>query len=110
MEWREVAPWMEFRIFFRDGAPVGISQADPYRRHPEIADRAADLSGALNRFTRHIAGALPIPTCAADVAIGHGDPAEPWLIELNPFDARLDAALFDGAGTGAFDGSFRYVR
>lgn len=104
--WREIAEWSEFRVFFRDGTLVGISQANPFRAYPEIGQCVGDLARIISDFARSLGAVLPIPTCAADVAIAHPG-FQAWLVEFNPFDHRLDLGLFAGAGP---DGTFRFVQ
>ncbi len=107
-DWRDIAPWAEFRMFFDAGALLGISQYRHRAFFPELARNERDIRRAIGRFLPDLTDALHMDSVVVDIAMQpddtHGLRAE--LIELNPFGPMTDPCLFDWKKHD-FDGGLR---
>lgn len=113
-EWREIAPWSEFRLFVRRRRVVGVSQYRWQSVFPEIAARREALVATLRAFMAEALPELHMEDVVIDVNVDPDPDAETglkaWLIELNPFSPATDPCLYSWARGGDFDGDFRFNR
>lgn len=111
VEWRDIAPWSEFRLFIRDRRLVGASQYYCDREFPELSLAGTALHAAIPAFAEALGRTLHMADVVADIYLApdgrNGLEAE--LIELNPFSPLTSPCLFTWHRGGDFDGSIRTV-
>jgi hypothetical protein len=105
-EWREIAPWSEFRIFIRRREVVGISQYHWRRIFPEIEENLEAAIDAASKAALAISAVAHLDDVVADIYLTALNGQASWvLIEFNPYPVS-GRCLFDAG----FDLSFRYRR
>jgi hypothetical protein len=111
VDWRDIAPWSEFRLFIRDRRLIGASQYYCDRAFPEILLAGSALHVVIPAFAEALGRVLHMTDVVADIYLSpddrHGLRAE--LIELNPFSPLTSPCLFTWHRGGDFDGSIRIV-
>ena len=108
-DWRDLAPWSEFRMFIKDRQFAGVSQYHHREHFPLLARNYAPLAQVLADFADRVLEVIHMDDVVVDLAVAEtaagGFQAE--LIELNPFDRRTDPCLFSWDKPGDFDQTFR---
>lgn len=111
VDWRDIAPWSEFRLFIRDHRLIGASQYYCDKAFPEIFSAGSALHAVIPEFAEALGSALHMTDVVADIHLApdgrSGLKAE--LIELNPFSPLTSPCLFTWHRGGDFDGSIRIV-
>lgn len=103
-QWRDIPRESEFRVFFRDGQVIGVSQYFWRLTFPRLVDDHRSIAAQLVDFLPRVAAALPMPDCAVDLCL---DPAEPFVIEVNPLVRATDPCLFSWNDPASFDATLR---
>nr|WP_255569827.1 cell division cycle 123 family protein [Actibacterium sp. 188UL27-1] len=108
-DWRDLAPWSEFRMFIKDRRFSGVSQYHHRDLFPALARNYAPLAQVLADFADQVLAVLHIDDVVVDLAVHETSPGDfkTELIELNPFDKRTDPCLFSWDREGDFDQTFR---
>ncbi|XP_071960296.1 translation initiation factor eIF2 assembly protein-like [Antedon mediterranea] len=92
-KWYSLAQSMEFRVFVKQGAIVGISQRDFTNYFPELHNIAARLQREIQQFhSRHITAQCNLQNYVFDVYRKATN--NYLLIDFNPFGEVCDSLLF----------------
>jgi hypothetical protein len=105
--WRDIPPWTELRLFFRERQLVGATQMHSRLVFPELAPRARKIGAAIDKAAAMIAQLLHLPQVVVDIRLTHDDPGFE-LVELSPFFPATGPGLFSWTAGGDFDHTFRY--
>lgn len=111
VDWRDILPWGEFRLFIRGHQLVGASQYNRDKAFPELAAVKSALHPAIRAFAEVLGHALHMPDVVADIHLSPDARGglKTELIELNPFSPLTGPCLFTWHRGGDFDGSIRIV-
>ncbi|KAL1935907.1 hypothetical protein VTP01DRAFT_41 [Rhizomucor pusillus] len=92
-EWRDLQPSMEFRVFVKDRAIIGISQRDPtyYEFMNDVKEDIEDM--IYDFFEDVVRDKFPSQNYAFDVYVDR-DRCKVWLMDFNPFSPATDALLY----------------
>jgi hypothetical protein len=107
--WRDIPPWTELRLFFRDRQLVGVTQLHSRRAFPELMSRAYETGAVIHKATAMIVDVLHLPHVVVDIRLTHDDLGF-GLVELNPSFRATGPGLFSWIAGGDFDRNFRYRR
>lgn len=111
VDWRDIAPWSEFRLFIRDRRLIGASQYYCDRAFPELLFAGSALHAVVPAFAEALGRALHMTDVVADIHLAPDgrNSLKAELIELNPFSPLTNPCLFTWHRGGDFDGSIRIV-
>lgn len=107
--WRDIPPWTELRLFFRDRQLMGATQLHTQYFYSQLAAAASDTVVVLREAEAKIAEQLHLPRVVVDIRLTLED-AHFELVELNPFFPLTGPGLFNWTDGGDFDRTFRYRR
>lgn len=105
--WIEIEPGLELRAFVRGRRLVGLSQRYAQEPQPELIARAAELEAAVQARCEELAHAWPLDDLVVDFA-WHDERVV--IVDLHPWLAWCDSALFSWEEDAFESYSFRYLR
>lgn len=91
-KWVAMNPALEFRVFVRRGAIVGVSQRD-LNHYEYLAGLRADIGGAIDRFFSSVLASFPDADFVFDVYVPRPF-HKVWLVDINPFLRTSELYLF----------------
>lgn len=109
-EWRDIPPWAEFRIFYRQKRVVGVSQYFWREEFPEIAAQESQIRAAIRVGLQQIWPHLPREDGVLDLALLPQEDLRAILLDMGPFTPQSDPCLYSWDRGGDFDRQLRYRR
>ena len=73
--WRDIPPWTELRLFFRERQLVGATQLHTRHVFPELVSCAHEAGAVIHKATEMIVDVLHLPHVVVDIRLTHDEKA-----------------------------------